>query len=139
MSLESNKQIVRDHFALMAQGRYIEALKDFADDATWWVVGHGAHGGAHPMSDLIAAYEGPVPGYFPEGIVTTIDLLVAEGDWVMCEGRGQAPTPTGIGREYQNQYVWLFEIRDGKVRTFKEYFDTLHAEERIFGKRLVEG
>lgn len=138
MSIERNKQIVVEHFGLMRQGKYIEALKDFAEDAEWWVVGHGVHGGSHPLADLVAAYEGPVPGYFPNGIDTTIDRLIADGDWVVAEGRGNGVTVTGIGEAYSNQYVWIFEIRDGKVKTFKEYFDTLHAAERIFGKKLVD-
>jgi len=136
---EANKQIVVEHFRLMSEARFLDALKDFAPDAEWWVIGHGVHGGSNSMQDLIAAYSGPVPQYFPNGNPINLTLLVAEGDWVVAEGVGQGPVITGAGKPYQNQYVWLFKIVDGKVRIFKEYFDTLHAEERIFGRKLVDG
>jgi len=132
-----NKNIVVEHFQLMGEGRFLDALKDFAPDAEWWVIGHGVHGGSHTMQDLIDAYSGPVPTYFPKGNPVDLTLLIAEGDWVVAEGAGQAPIITGAGKPYQNQYVWLFKIVDSKVRIFKEYFDTLHAEERIFGRKLV--
>jgi len=133
-----NKTIVVEHFQLMGEGRFLDALKDFAPDAEWWVIGHGVHGGSHTMQDLIDAYSGPVPTYFPKGNPVDLTLLIAEGDWVVAEGAGQAPIITGAGKPYQNQYVWLFKIVDGKVKIFKEYFDTLHAEERIFGRKLVD-
>jgi ketosteroid isomerase-like protein len=134
---EQNKQIVREHFDLIGRGRYMECLKDFAADAQWWVIGTGVHGGLHSLEDLIEAYSGPVPTYFPEGNPVTLENLIAEGDWVVAQGHSEVMTTTGIGEPYRNQYVWMFRIVDGKVKVFREYFDTLHAEERIFGRKLA--
>jgi len=135
--IEANKQIVREHFDLVGRGKYMECLKDFAPDAEWWVIGKGVHGGSHPMQDLIDAYSGPVPTYFPDGNPIELELLVAEGDWIVAQGHSAKVTSTGIGQPYSNQYVWMFKIVDGKVRIFREYFDTLHAEEMIFGRTLL--
>jgi ketosteroid isomerase-like protein len=135
--IERHKQIVREHFDLVGRGQYMECLKDFASDAEWWVIGTGVHGGSHSMQDLIEAYSGPVPNYFPDGNPVTLVNLIAEGDWVVAQGHSANVTTTGIGAPYRNEYVWMFKIVDGKVRIFREYFDTLHAEEKIFGRTLI--
>jgi hypothetical protein len=31
------------------------------------------------------------------------------------------------GKTYQNQYHFLFIVRDGKIQQVKEYLDTMHA------------
>lgn len=40
---------------------------------------------------------------------------------------------TKRGKHYNNQYMWLFFIRDGKIYGLKEYCDTLHAFETLEG------
>jgi ketosteroid isomerase-like protein len=134
MSIDRHKQIIREHFALMDQGDYLGALKDFADDMTWWVIGPPAmNGGSHNKEYLVEVYRTQVPQFFPNGIKATLIHLIAEGDWVAVEGRSLVGNATGIGKHYSNTYMWLFEFREEKVVTFKEYYDTLHAREAIFG------
>jgi ketosteroid isomerase-like protein len=134
MSVARHKQIIREHFALMDQGDYLGALKDFAEDMTWWVIGPPEmNGGSHNLTYLKEAYRTQVPRFFPGGIQATLLRLIGEGDWVAVEGRSLVGDVTGIGKPYSNTYMWLFEFRDEKIITFKEYYDTLHAKEAIFG------
>src|ERR1700710_1727063 len=101
MSIERHKQIIREHCALMDAGDYLGALKDFADDMTWWVIGPPEmNGGSHGKDYLIKAYREQVPQFFPNGIKATLLRLIAEGDWVAVEGRTQVGKATGLGKPY---------------------------------------
>lgn len=39
------------------------------------------------------------------------------------------------GRPYNNTYHWLFVVRDGQIRTIREYTDTAYANEAYYGPR----
>ena len=36
---------------------------------------------------------------------------------------------TASGKIYNNLYHFLFEIRDSKIQSVREYLDTMHAQE----------
>jgi ketosteroid isomerase-like protein len=133
MSVEANKQIVIKHFDLMQRGKYIEALVDFADDMIWWVAGSDNHGGSNSKQQLIDAYTHQLPSYFPNGFTQTMDFMFGEGDWVAVIGRNETER-SGVGKRYSNEFAWVFQIKDGKVVMLREYFDTAHAREALFGK-----
>jgi ketosteroid isomerase-like protein len=38
------------------------------------------------------------------------------------------------GRIYNNDYHFLFIVRDGKIHQVKEYLDTIHTNEVFFGE-----
>jgi ketosteroid isomerase-like protein len=48
--------------------------------------------------------------------------LVAEGDQVVAEIRGEVQTKSG--RRYNNEYCFLFKFHDGKIAEIVEYGDT---------------
>ena len=54
-----------------------------------------------------------------------LELMVAEGDIVAAEVQMNAKTTKGL--DYQNQYVFLFTFRDGKITEFREHLDTRYA------------
>ena len=47
---------------------------------------------------------------------------MAERDYVVVEGRGQAITKTG--KPYHNTYCFVFRLANGKVQALTEYLDT---------------
>lgn len=63
----------------------------------------------------------------PKGMRVTPTGLTAEGDRVAVEAESSGETATG--RTYNNQYHFLFEVRDGKIQAAREYLDTLYAKE----------
>jgi len=56
--------------------------------------------------------------------------MVAEGDYVVVQVRGEAETKDG--RPYNNSYCHVFKVRDGKIREVTEYFDT-ELTSRVLG------
>jgi len=57
--------------------------------------------------------------------------LVAEGDIVVAEVRGDVQTKRGA--RYNNEYCFIFRFRDGKIAEVTEYGDT-DLEERVLGR-----
>jgi uncharacterized protein len=55
----------------------------------------------------------------------TITRVFHDGDWVIAEGVGAGRFRNGL--DYDNRYIILYEILDGRVRTVREYMDTQHA------------
>jgi ketosteroid isomerase-like protein len=47
---------------------------------------------------------------------------VADGDDVVVEHTGRNTTPDG--RQYNNNYCWIFHFRDGFILEVREYMDT---------------
>src|SRR4051794_11924438 len=48
--------------------------------------------------------------------------IIADGDHVVVEHSGHNTTPDG--RQYNNNYCWVFTFRDGLIREVREYMDT---------------
>jgi ketosteroid isomerase-like protein len=68
---------------------------------------------------------------FPSGIRFRFGTILADGDWVVVESESTAVLRDGT--PYHNQYVFLFRFDgDGRILEFKEYWDTLHAQETLF-------
>ena len=59
-----------------------------------------------------------------------IDPLMAEGERVVLEARGEAQTKDG--RAYDNSYCIVVTVRDGKVSQVREYLDA-ELVTRVFG------
>jgi ketosteroid isomerase-like protein len=57
--------------------------------------------------------------------------LVAEGDTVVAEVRGDVETKAG--KRYNNEYCFLFKFRGDKIAEIVEYCDT-DLEERVLGR-----
>jgi ketosteroid isomerase-like protein len=48
--------------------------------------------------------------------------IFADGERVVVEHTGHNTTPDG--RRYDNNYCWVFSIRNGLIREVREYMDT---------------
>jgi ketosteroid isomerase-like protein len=70
-------------------------------------------------------------GAFPKGLQFEIKTLTAEEDRVAIEVESRGMHVSG--RPYHNEYHFLMRIRDGRIVEFKEYLDTLHANEVLLG------
>ncbi len=58
--------------------------------------------------------------------------VTAEGNVVVVEHRLSATLPNG--RPYVNDYCFVYEVRDGKVRRIREYMDTRGGWAQVFGE-----
>ena len=124
--LERNRRITRELFAALSDADVAKLAELYAEDFELWTAGtlplSGSRGRAEALSgmDFVASM-------FPEGIRFEIVAMTAEGERVAVEAESHGIHASGL--PYHNQYHFLVVIRDGKIRRFKEYMDTMHADE----------
>ncbi len=120
-SIEENKQFVRDFFDALNHGDVDRIVAAYADDGQLETMGNTLISGV-ATRDEIAAAAGGIYDVFPNGLRFTINDMVAEGDKVAVEAESEGEHVSG--QTYANQYHFLFELRDGKLVSLKEYMDT---------------
>jgi uncharacterized protein len=126
MNAEENKKIVLGFIENMSAGNAAAAFGALADSATWWVAGNFALSGTKTKAEFAELAGGLAPK-IDGGLKLTPKGVTAEGDRVAVEAESYAKMKNG--KTYQNQYHFLFVVRDGKIHSVKEYLDTTHAAE----------
>jgi uncharacterized protein len=125
MSIEDNKQMVRDFLANFKNADAAKLADAMNGDATWWILGKPhlfASAGTKSKADMKRIWSN-LFGHMKNGLEMTIIGMVAEGDKVAAEIRSHADLTDG--RVYENQYHMLFTLRRGEIAEVKEYADTL--------------
>jgi uncharacterized protein len=123
MGLIENKQLIRAFYEAGNRGDLEECLRYLADDVTWTNIGSMRYSGSfRGKSTLVAKLLQPVFGQLKAGIASTIENMIAEGEFVAVQSRGRAETTDG--RPYDNTYCHVFRVVNGKIGEVTEYLDT---------------
>ncbi len=125
MSIQDNKQTVREYLAHFKRAAVPDLLAAMSEDATWWILGKphlSAGAGTKSRADMERIWRG-LFSHMEDGLEMTVIGMVAEDDKVAVEIRSHADLTDG--RVYENQYHMLFTLRQGKIVGVKEYADTL--------------
>ena len=118
----THHQIVREFLAALSKGELSDDM--LTADFSGWTVLSG------PVNR--ATYQGAFRVFasiFSEGPVPTIHSLTAEEDRVVAEFRSKGTLRNGDA--YQNDYLFLFRIRDGRIAYVGEYFNPDIVREKI--------
>jgi uncharacterized protein len=144
MELNMTDETTTNETATTLQG-YLDALVSgdldrirsyFAPDATWTIHGTlpvaGTYNGADEIMEFLASAMGEL---FVAGTQKfTFGPVVVDGETAALEWN-----VTGIGsatdRAYDNDYCGIFIIRDRQIHGVREYFDTDHVRDVLFGDR----
>jgi ketosteroid isomerase-like protein len=123
---ENNKKIVEQLFQALSSEDVESVLELLHEDVAWWISGQieGISGtfSRQEMGELLRGI-GPV---FKGGVIKiTPSSMIAEDARVAAEA--EAHGELNNGRRYNNLYHFLFEIEDGKIKSVKEYMDTMHV------------
>lgn len=128
MSTEQNVQTAKQ-FLAAATGYDVErAMSLMSDDATYWVAGKPhlfPFAGQKSRAEFRTLLGGPNP--FKNGMSMKVHRAIAQGDDVALETESYGVTENGL--TYNNNYVFLFSFRDGKIVSAKEYTDPQHSAE----------
>ncbi len=132
MSAEQNKEMVKATWIAFGKGDLQTAFGNMADNVSWLIPGNvPGVSGVKRGKDEIMKFAGGVTALFPEGLQTEITRAHATDDAVILEltNRGKVSN----GKSYENEYCFVFELENGKIRRIREYVDTLKAKETLFG------
>lgn len=122
--------------------RYLDALvagdqdaieNSFAEDATWWLHGSiplaGLRRGRNEILDFLRS---GAALYRPGTQRFILGELTAEGDRAVLEWRVEG-IAAATGKRYANEYCGVFVVREGRIFAVREYLDTQHAAETLYG------
>ncbi len=132
MSAADNKVVIRNNFAELAKGNGEPLLASLADDVQWTIVGttvlSKTFNGKQAVIDglLVPFRNALVDGH----IHIHVDNLLADGDYVVVQGHGEAMTKRGVA--YNNTYCWVYRFANGRIAALTEYLDT-ELVTRAFG------
>ena len=126
MGIAENKQLARRFIDAISRGD-IEAIQNsFAKDGTVWTIGTLPISGTF-TADQVTEASRRVLDLFPEGLEIKIKGMTAEDDRVAIEAESHGRHASG--RIYANVYHFLMRARDGKIVEWREYLDTMHAND----------
>ena len=129
-SSDANKAFVLDFFDALNAGDVERVVNAYAADGCVETKGNTLISGSYPL-DKIAAAVAAIFDVFPKGLRFTVTGMVAEGDKVAVEALSEGEHVSG--RTYRNEYHFLFELREGKLKRLKEYMDTERISDVLCG------
>jgi ketosteroid isomerase-like protein len=123
MSSAENKKLMQEIFAGLANRNGTLLIECMSEDFRWINIGTNKWSGTFDgkeavLRDLLA----PLRGKLIERSRTVAHRFIADDDYVVVEARGD--NVTKAGRQYNNEYCFVFRLSDGKIRQVKEYSDT---------------
>jgi ketosteroid isomerase-like protein len=128
MDAQQNKRIIMEGLQLFQKGDIQQMLNHFHDDAEWLSPDAEAvpfAGNFHGKQE-VARFFAEVGGSL-EPMRFDVHDIVAENDKVVVIGEATWRVKA-TGRTYENPWVNVFTLRDGKVIRTNAYFDTAPAE-----------
>lgn len=121
-----NKELVAEFMDVFSLGDVDRILSFLTDSATWWVAGSlEGISGEKNKTEFGQMLSGLSALTVTGAIQLTPQAWTAQGDRVAVETESYAEVHNG--RTYNNQYHFVFEVRDGAIQSIKEYLDTEHT------------
>lgn len=128
---QANRELVERYFAAVGAGDpEVGAL--FSEDAVWVAPASSPVGRRHEGRPAVLALMASGVGLYDAShpLEITPEAIAAEEDRVFVELTMRART--GQGEPYENHYVFVFTIRDGRIAEVHEHLDTLYAQRKLF-------
>jgi ketosteroid isomerase-like protein len=123
MSATENKEIIRNMFAELSKGNGQAFLDRMADGVRFTIIGNTRFSGTfNGKQEFIEKVLRPLSAELEGGLTITPENLIAEGDYVVMQARGNSRTKAG--GTYNNTYCQVFRLANGKVQEVTEYLDT---------------
>lgn len=130
MSSNGNEAFVRSVLSALSRGDWDVVENAFADDAVVWVAGAMPISGTH-TKEFVAEAGRRTKTFFPDGLSLTVKATTVEGERVAVEAESLGTHTSG--KTYNNHFHILLVVRDGRIHEWKEYMDTMHANDVLFG------
>ena len=128
MSAATNKELVTNFWSAFSKGDIKTAFASLSDEVSWLIPGNLPNlSGLRKGKAEILNFARGAAQMFPGGLKSELRRVYCDGDTVLIEmtNRGKLFN----GRDYENEYCFVFEIEAGKIRRVREYVDTQKVKE----------
>ena len=134
--MSDEKRTVQRWFDCIARNDGEGMFALFADDVVYDLKGttpvSGTYRGKQSIAeDFFIPWRRQIDG----DLIVTVDELIGEGERVVALGRGRARTVFGM--PYDNDYAFVFRVREGRIVEVIEFLDTALVETASYGRKLV--
>lgn len=120
-TLTDNKALARKLVEALGRLDTEEFLGYLSEDVSFETPGQFPAAGVKTKAEVAREFPA-MKEILPNGLEFTILTMTAEDDRVHVELAGKSRTSDG--RDYNNRYHYALVIRDGKVRSFRDYMDS---------------
>jgi ketosteroid isomerase-like protein len=131
MSADQNKELVTKTWRAFITGDVDTALANMSEEISWVIPGNlQGISGLKRGKQAIREFGSNVGRAFPQGLNSDINKVHAAGDdtvIVELTNHGKAAN----GKDYRNEYCFIFEIESGKIRRVREYVDLLTVKDTL--------
>jgi ketosteroid isomerase-like protein len=119
----TNREIIEQIFTDLAAANSRTLVERMADDVSWTVTGQTPwsktyRGKGAVLGDLLGALRSRLADRYR----AAAQRIIADGDYVAVQARGQATTRAGL--PYNNEYCFVFRLENGAIKEITEYLDT---------------
>ncbi|APO76024.1 NTF2 domain-containing protein [Rhizobium etli 8C-3] len=124
-----NRAIVEAAFEKWRGGTYVFA-ELLAPDVVWTIHGSGPVAGTYrSQKDFIEQASRPLTSRLATPVVPEVHDIFADGDTIIIRFDGTATTTSGA--PYRNQFVWIFEMKDGLVVNAEAFLDLVAYQQVV--------
>jgi ketosteroid isomerase-like protein len=121
MSISRTKKFIQSFFEAMSEGDTDAIVNAYHPEGRVETMGNTLISGSRGL-DEIKSFAPAVLESFPNKLKFTIKNITAEDNRVAVEAESTGEHVSG--QHYNNQYHFLFELKDKKIYRLKEYMDT---------------
>lgn len=125
---ETRKQVALKFLYAMSEGDAAGQAECLTADAVTVTKGFAGVSGQRDRATMLATVEA-FGEMVPTGFRPIVERVVAEGDTVVVEWKGDAVLSNG--QPYGNEYVFIFTFEGDLIRQLNEYFCTVLADRTI--------
>ena len=127
MRTEETRALIKTYYETLPTGKRDKLASLLTEDVVWYPPGSAP---LEPIKgrDAVAAELGgdtPKRMFDMKTFRLTVRRILADGDTAVVQHSISAKTREG--EQYDNEYCWVYQCRDGKIAKVEEYVDTLKA------------
>lgn len=123
MNAEQRKAAIVAGFKAIGEGNGEPLMALLDEQVQWTIIGNTRFSGTfNGKADVGTRLLAPLSGLLDGHLHITPDNVIADGDYVAVQGRGQSKTRAG--GTYNNVYCWVYRWSGDKIVALTEYLDT---------------
>ena len=128
----TNRTFILNYVDALQRGDEAATRDSFHEDATWLMPGdHPAAGTWAGRDAILGDFLGSVlEGFVPGSLRFKVRSVTVEDDRAVLEWGVRARTVGG--KDYDNSYLAVFVLRDGRIAHVREYADTQRIADVMF-------
>lgn len=132
METEESRKLVLDYLTAQGSGDGAKMVELLDEKVCWRPPAAAGLGNPTGRDEVLQAMAEAGQRFFDLSTMKSeVKWIVAEGDRVIVRQHNEAKAANG--KDYSNEYVWVYLCRDGKIVEIEEHTDSQRFSEIVLG------